>query len=71
MWKFIENHLNENNLLSLVLQKQDSEIKHLKKWREKTSYLYGIDFEHNNRIVFYKKINLDYNRNIYIKKKIL
>ena len=71
MWKFIENHLNENNLLSLVLQKQDSEIKHLKKWREKTSYLYGIDFEHNNRIVFYKKINLDDNRNINIKKKIL
>ena len=52
-----------------MLQKQDSEIKHLKKWREKTSYLYGIDFENNNRIVFYKKINSD-NRNINMKKKI-
>ena len=71
MWKFIENHLNNNNLVSLVLQKQDNEIKHLKKWREKTSYLYGIDFENNNRIVFYKKINYDDNRNINIKKKIL
>ena len=71
LWKFIENHLNNNNILSLVLQKQDSEIKHLKKWREKTSHLYGIDFEHNNRIVFFKKINLDDTRNITIKKKIL
>ena len=31
MWKFIENHLNENNLLSLVLQKQDSEISSARK----------------------------------------
>ena len=36
-----------------------SEKKHLKKLREKTSYLFGIDFENNNRIVFYKKINSD------------
>ena len=70
-WKFIENHLNNNNILSMVLQKQDSGVKYLKKWREKTSYLYGIDFENNNRIVFFKKNNVDDNRNITIKKKIL
>ena len=55
----------------MVLQKQDSGVKYLKKWREKTSYLYGIDFENNNRIVFFKKNNVDDNRNITIKKKIL
>ena len=33
--------------------------------------IYGIDFEHNNRVVYYRKQNLDDHRNINIKKQLL
>ena len=71
LWELIDNHIDNNNILSLVLQKKENKLNHLEKFREKTADIYGIDSEHNNRVVYYKKQNLEDHRNINIKKELL
>ena len=71
LWELIDNHIDNNNILSLVLQKKENKLNYLKKWREKTVDVYGIDLEHNNRIVYYKKQSLEDHRNISMKKELL
>ena len=69
LWEFIDNHIDNNNLVSLVLQQKETRLNYMKKFREKSTDIFGVDFEHNNRVVYYKKYNLDDNRNITINKK--
>ena len=71
LWELIDNHIDNNNILSLVLQKKENKLNYLKKFREKIVDVYGIDLEHNNRVVYYKKQNLEDHRNINIKKELL
>ena len=71
LWELIDNHIDNNNIVSLVLQQKENKLNCLKKLREKTVDIYGIDFEHNNRVVYYRKQNLDDHRNINIKKQLL
>ena len=71
LWELIDNHIDNNNILSLVLQKKENKLNYLKKWREKTVDIFGIDLEHNNRIVYYKKQSLEDHRNISVKKELL
>ena len=70
LWDMIDNHIDNNNLLSLVLQ-QKADANYLKKFREKTVNIFGIDLDDNNRVVYYAKQNMDDHRNISIKKEIL
>ena len=71
LWELIDNHIDNNNIVSLVLQQKENKLNSLKTLREKTVDIYGIDFEHNNRVVYYRKQNLDDHRNINIKKQLL
>lgn len=71
LWEFFDNHIDNNNMLSLVLQQKETKLNHLKKWREKTIDVFGIDIEHNNRVMYYKKHILEDNKSINIKKELL
>ena len=71
LWELIDNHIDNNNIVSLVLQQKENKLNCLKKFREKTVDIFGIDLEHNNRVVYYRKQNIDDHRNINIKKQLL
>ena len=71
LWELIDNHIDNNNIVSLVLQQKENKLNCLKKLREKTVDIFGIDLEHNNRVVYYRKQNIDDHRNINIKKQLL
>ena len=71
LWELIDNHINNNNILSLVLQQKEIKLNYMKKWREKIIDVFGVDLEHNNRILYYKKHSLEDNRDININKELL
>lgn len=52
---FIDYHIDNKNLLSLVLQKKENELEKMKTFREDITEAFGIDVEENNRVVFYNK----------------
>ena len=83
LWELIDNHIDHNNILSLVLQqkklkKKDKKNKnesespnYLQKWKEKTIEMFGVDLENNNRVVYYKKLSMDDDKNISINNELL
>ena len=52
---FIDNHIDNKNLVTLILQKKESELTKMKFLREDTLDNFGIDFDDNNRVVYYYK----------------
>ena len=71
LWELIDNHIDNNSILSLVLQQKEKKVNYMKKLREKIIDVFGIDFEHNNRVVYYKKHNLEENKSININNELL
>ena len=67
----IDNHIDNNSILSLVLQQKEKKVNYMKKFREKIIDVFGIDFEHNNRVVYYKKHSLEENKSININNELL
>ena len=53
--EFIDNHIDNKNLVTLILQKKENELTKMKFLREDTLDNFGIDFDDNNRIVYYYK----------------
>ena len=66
--ELIENHIDNKNLLTLILQKKEEELSKLKHLREETLDAFGIDFNDNNRVVYYHKKKNE--ENLVINKKI-
>ena len=64
---FIDNHIDNKNLVTLILQKKESELTKMKFLREDTLDNFGIDFDDNNRVVYYHKKKNE--ENLVINKK--
>ena len=56
---FIDYHIDNKNLLSLVLQKKENELEKMKTFREDITEAFGIDVDESNRVVFYNKKKKD------------
>ena len=67
--ELIENHIDNKNLLTLLLQKKESELSKLKFLREEALEAFGVDVNDNNRVVYYHKKKTE--DNLVINKKIL
>ena len=52
---FIDYHIDNNNLLSIILQKKDFESNKMKFSQDDVVDTFGIDYNDNNRVVFYNK----------------
>ena len=52
---FIDNHMDNNNLITLILQKKNFELNKMKFTTDDTIDAYGIDYNDNNRVVYYNK----------------
>ena len=52
---FIDNHIDNNNLITLILQKKNFELNKMKFTPDDTIDAYGIDYNDNNRVVYYNK----------------
>ena len=65
----IDYHIDKKNLITLILQKKEEELKKMQKFREEVTEAYGIDQNENNRMVYYyKKKPTD--ENLHINKRI-
>ena len=52
---FIDYHIDNNNLLSIILQKKDFESNKMKFSQDDVVDTFGIDYNDNNRVVYYNK----------------
>lgn len=66
---FIDNHIDNKNLVTLILQKKESELTKMKFLREDTLDNFGIDFDDNNRVVYYYKKKPGDTEHLSINKK--
>ena len=57
--EFINYHIDNKNLLSMILQKKEAELEKMKPFREEVTESFGIDTNENNRVVFYNKKKKD------------
>lgn len=65
----IDYHIDNKNLITLTLQKKETELKKMQKFREDVTEAYGIDHNENNRLVYYYK-NKSNDENLHINKRI-
>lgn len=56
---FIDYHIDNKNILSLILQKKENQLEKMKTFREDITEAFGIDADENNRVVFYNKKKKD------------
>lgn len=52
---FIDYHIDNNNLLSIILQKKEFESNKMKFSQDDVVDTFGIDYNDNNRVVYYNK----------------
>lgn len=67
---FIDYHIVNNNLISLIIQKKDSELNKLKFTQEDLIDTYGIDCNDNNRVVYYNKTKSEEGSHLIINKRL-
>ena len=53
--EFLDYHIDNKNLLSLILQKKETELEKMKTFRDEVTEAFGIDINENNRVVYYNK----------------
>ena len=66
---FIDNHIDNKNLVSLILQKKENELTKMKFLREDTLDNFGVNFDDNNRVVYYYKKKSGDTEHLSINKK--
>ena len=66
---FIDNHIDNKNLVSLILQKKENELNKMKFLREDTLDNFGVNFDDNNRVVYYYKKKSGDTEHLSINKK--
>ena len=68
--ELIDNHIDNKNLVTLILQKKENELTKMKFLREDILDNFGIDFDDNNRIVYYYKKKPGDTENLSVNKKL-
>lgn len=68
--EFIDYHIDNKDLITMVLQKKEPELSKMKDFREDIIEAYGIDNNENNRVVYYQKKKAMEGENLSINKRI-
>ena len=69
--EFLDFHIENKNLVSLILQKKESNFSKFAFSKDETLNAFGVDEDNNNKIVFYNKRKPDNNEALKINKEIL
>lgn len=69
--EFLDFHIDNKNLVSLILQKKDLNFTKFAFSKDETLNAFGVDEDNNNKIVFYNKRKPDSNDALKINKEIL
>ena len=71
LFEFLDFHVDNKNLINLILKKKEFEYSKLSFLKDETIDVFGVDKENNNKIVFYNKKKSDNTEPIKINKEIL
>ena len=66
----IDNHIDNNNLVTMILQKKETELNKMKFLRDDAIDAFGIDYDDNNRVVYYHKKKAGDTEHLILNKKI-